>query len=250
MISGYPMAPEVSFFNRLVGHLAATRPVEAKIVSLPSFPIDRARRHLAKRVLSWHPDYVVVQFGTTDAGAVLQRYLIKRLGIGKKSLTERGLSALSNRPGPWRAATFADMARWFVKGAIARLLRVPPRTSREIYCQSASAIASEIMASGARPLLLTPFCFGDAWSEHYAKQFSEDLEQLARTKRFLVVNGLKALRKYPHRKVLLANGCHLSSFGHEVIAKELLRVIMESSGVGVSGSDHGVVGETDCGNAR
>jgi hypothetical protein len=224
MITGYPLTPEVSFFNRLAGYLATTRPVEATVVSLPGFPIDRARRHLAKKVLSLHPDYVVVQFGTSDAIAPLQRYLAQRLGIRRKLQADRGLAAPAIRASARRAATSLDLVRWFVKGIVARVLRVPPRTPREVYRESVAAIASGILASGAKPIILTPFRFGDAWSEHNGKQFSGDIEQLARSMGFAAVDGRKPLRRYPVRKVLLATGDHLSAFGHEVIAKELLRV--------------------------
>jgi lysophospholipase L1-like esterase len=225
MIKGPPMAPEVSFFNRLVSYLAELRPIEAKLVSLSGFPIERARNHVAKKVLSHHPDYVVVQFGSTDAIAALRRFVLERLGMGRKPAVERGLAAPTNRPEIWREANTLDVARWFVRGTVARCLGVPSRTPREVYRQSMSAIASELLAGGATPLILTPFRFGDAWSDHYSEQFAQDVEQLAETMGFVAVNGQKALRQYPARKVLLANGYHLSAFGHEVIAKELFRAI-------------------------
>ncbi len=65
MISGKPYKPETSFFNQM-RRLESLFPVESDVVSFGGFPIDRARKYLAKQVLSSHPDYVVIQFSSVD----------------------------------------------------------------------------------------------------------------------------------------------------------------------------------------
>ncbi len=227
MITGFPLGPEVSFFSRLVKAVAAERPVEAEVVSLAGFPIYRARGHLAKQVLRHKPDYVVVQFGTTDAIAALQRYLAERLRKGRKAKQHKGLVDPEKSHISSRGANPVDVIRWSMKALLARWLRVPPRTSLEVYKQSLSAIATEIMASGAHPIVLTPFRFGDQWSAHYGEQFAAAAEELASSLGFVVINGPEVLRPYPLQKILLANGYHLSAFGHEVIAQELLKRFSE-----------------------
>jgi len=210
MVAGYPFPQEFSFFSRLVEELAAVRSVDAKVVSLSGFLIDRARRHLAAKVLSHHPDYVVVQFGSSDAIAELQRYLRRRLGRLRKASARKGLSAAANNPSPVRAASLAFSVRWRVKGLIARWLRVPPRTPRQVYRQSVAAIASEIIASGGKPIILTPFLFGDSYSNEFGAQYAADVENLGRELGFAVVNSQQVLRQYPACEVLLADGFHLS----------------------------------------
>ncbi|MEJ0089316.1 MAG: hypothetical protein WDM80_06170 [Limisphaerales bacterium] len=66
MISGKPYKPETSFFNQAMKRLESLFPVESDVVSFGGFPIDRARKYLAKQVLSARPDYVVIQFSSVD----------------------------------------------------------------------------------------------------------------------------------------------------------------------------------------
>lgn len=231
MMMGFPLGPEASFFSRAVKALALHRPVEAKVVSLAGFPIDRARKHLAKQVLRHQPDYVIVQFGTTDAIAALQKFLADKLRRGRQPQKNQGLRGGEEIRISGRRANTLDMVRWSVKAVLARWLGVPPRTSLEVYKQSLSAIAKEIMASGARPIVLTPFRFGDRWSAHYGEQFAAAARELASSLGFAVINGPEVLRPYPLREILLANGYHLSAMGHEIIGQALLRKIsqLESS---------------------
>jgi hypothetical protein len=44
-----------------------SRRVDATLVSLHSFPAPRAAKYLKRRVLNLAPDYVVIQFGSSDA---------------------------------------------------------------------------------------------------------------------------------------------------------------------------------------
>jgi len=228
MTVGYPLPQEVSFFSRLIKELAAVRPVEAKVVSLKGFLIDRARRHLAAKVLTHHPDYVVVQFGSLDAFALLSEHLRQRLGRPRKAPARKGLAPAANNQSPLLAASLAHSLRWRVKGRISSWVRVPPQTSRQVYGQSVAAIASAIIAGGGRPVVLTPFLFGDSHSNQIGAQFAADVEDLGRGLGFAVLNGQQALRQYPAREVLLADGFHLSELGHAVIAKELFRIILET----------------------
>jgi len=183
---------------------------------------------VAAKVLPLHPDYVVVQFGSLDAFAWLKEYVRQRLGRPRKAPARKGLAPAASNRSLIRAASLARLLRWRAKGRIASWIRVPPRTSRPVYRESIAAIASAIIAGGGRPIVLTPFLSGDRCSNQFGAQFAADVEDLGRELGFAVLNGQQALRPYPARKVLLADGFHLSEFGHAVIAKELFRIILES----------------------
>jgi hypothetical protein len=74
MISGYPHKAggmlEVachSIEKRLC------RPVQSNILSLGGFPAPRAEKYLRDKALNSSPDYLIIQFGSTDANSPIRR---------------------------------------------------------------------------------------------------------------------------------------------------------------------------------
>jgi hypothetical protein len=68
MISGYPHEGGGLFevaCALVEGKIS--RPVEQKLFTIGGFPAPYAEKYLKSRVLSFNPDYAVIQFGSTDA---------------------------------------------------------------------------------------------------------------------------------------------------------------------------------------
>ena len=68
MITGYPHKGG-GLFDVACGltEKRLSRPVQSTIVSLGGFPAPRAEKYLKKKVFDFNPQYVVIQFGPTDA---------------------------------------------------------------------------------------------------------------------------------------------------------------------------------------
>src|ERR1700758_385956 len=68
MITGYPHEGG-GMFETACGFVERrlSRPVQSAIFSLGGFPAPRAEKYLRKRVFDFNPQYVVIQFGATDA---------------------------------------------------------------------------------------------------------------------------------------------------------------------------------------
>jgi hypothetical protein len=151
-------------------------PVESEVVSFGGFPIDRARKYLAKQVLNSCPDYVVIQFSSVDIASPkgLRHAILKRLGLIRQNKGSAGKSSAKSSAGkehlvefygPMLPFDFLKKIKWLVRGFVGATLVLPPCTSREVYCETMRSMVSEIKNSGAEPIVLMPFPLLDLWSD-------------------------------------------------------------------------------------
>jgi hypothetical protein len=136
MITGYPHEGAGMFEvacglveNRL------SRPVQSAIVSLGGFPAPRAANHLKSKVFDFNPNYVVLQFGPTDAQCPI-RTRNRTTAASSGRSTDRGLKSSSDDPGVSyhsQPATPLSPLRWELISLIGYLRKIDPITPLSSY---------------------------------------------------------------------------------------------------------------------
>src|ERR1700733_12343216 len=113
MINGYPHGRGGLFEVACrVAEKALSRPVRSHLVSLGGFPAPRAAKHLKQRVFAFDPDYIVIQFGATDAQCPI------RARNRGDSLSSKSSLCLKDAKNHGRPATVVSALRWEIASLI------------------------------------------------------------------------------------------------------------------------------------
>jgi lysophospholipase L1-like esterase len=222
MISGYPHQTGGLF------EIACARvekrfgqPVISKLVSLDGFTAPRAEKHLPRMVLGFDPDYVVIQFGSSDAHCPVPRVRRKSASRGLVSST-RELN-LANHIQP---SGFTSSLRWEIVSLMGCLLKIDPETALPEYVAAIERMATLCISQRATPVVLSPFVFGPRYSTRSAIAFTKELQDhLTRIRGVLLVDCVSALGAFARTSVLQRDGFHLSQLGHHVVGEAIAAAI-------------------------
>jgi lysophospholipase L1-like esterase len=226
MISGYPNLPQESFFFYFRELLEADLkgPVAHSTLSLGGFPISRVAKQL-KKAVAGHPDFLLVQFGSTDITVSLKQSLLSRLahqfhysvklpGSGSKSKSKAPVNMEPFRSS-WGRRSFE-----LLKLGLCRILSVEPiHGGASVYKESMEEICRGALSAGAIPILLAPFPHGDRVSDGWARRYRDILEKIARRHDCIFVDTYRGLCQIPKEALLLDDKLHLSLFGHRLVGK-------------------------------
>jgi lysophospholipase L1-like esterase len=228
MISGYPHLPEESFFSCFRELLEADlkAPVPHSTLSLGGFPISRVAKQLKKAIIG-HPDFLLVQFGSTDITVSLKYSLLSRLGnqfhFSVKRPDSRSRSKSKSKAPTHMEPFRSSLARQsfeLLKSGICRILSVEPiHGGASVYRESMEEICSGAYSGGAVPILLAPFPHGDRVSDSWARRYRDILEEIARIHHCIFVDTYRGLCDIPKEDLLLEDKLHLSLFGHRLVGK-------------------------------
>lgn len=237
MTNGYPLAPDVSFPARMRSLRIRGQLPEVTTFALGGFTAERAAKWILQKSHAHPADFTVIQLGSTDASVpVRTRFRRPSKQPASSSLNPpvpvpSGGSGSSDPPAP--SGWFSGF-QWFCEGIIRGLFGLQPVVPADDYARAVSRLSEEI-SKHSTTLVLSPFVMGDFYSNRHARNHSSELRQiLSGIPGVIFVDAFDVLMAYPRKQVLLSDGFHLSSFGHEVIAGELCRVI---AGLWESGSD-------------
>lgn len=215
MIAGWPH-PAGGLFEVACKRIEATlkRSIESRITSLGSFPASRAEKHLKRRALDFKPDYVVIQFGATDAQCPIRRQ------------SSRSSNSAGNAREAFHAATALTVARWEIASLINFLLKTQARTPLSAYIEAIGRMADDCILDGATPIVLSPFVFGSRYSTRNAVLFTKALHELQSQKQpMILVNCVRLLSNFPRLEVLLSDGFHLSRMAHNLVGEAVGDII-------------------------
>jgi lysophospholipase L1-like esterase len=226
MISGYPHKAGGLFevacaeVEKQLGY-----PVRSTLASLSGFTAPRAEKHLPRKVLSFSPDYVVIQFGSSDAHCPVR-------GLHRKSSISRGLGSPTPDPAfadHTRSAGLISPAHWEVTSLIGYLVKADPETALPEYVAVMERMVTLCISEGAAPVVLSPFVFGSRYSTRSAVAFTYALRELAKLHSFILVDCVSALRALTKRSALQRDGIHLSQLGHRVVGEAIAASIVSDS---------------------
>jgi hypothetical protein len=161
MISGYPHEAG-GLFEVACGLIEKrlSRPVQSRTVSLGGFPSPRAAKYLKNKVLDFNPDYVVIQFSSTDAQCPVRRKnrAAPTSGLGPSK------SSSNNPSYHGKASTVVSPLRWEIASLIGYLRKIDPITPLASYIQAIEGMAEDCKAAGATPIVLSPFVYGSRYT--------------------------------------------------------------------------------------
>jgi GDSL-like Lipase/Acylhydrolase family len=223
MISGYPHAAggmlEVAcslIEQRL------SRPVRSKIVTLGGFPAPRAEKHLKSKVLDFNPDYVVIQFASTDAQCPIRR----RNHPTSKAIAHSSAKHAQTFSYHHRQATMLSPLRWELASLIAQLRNFEPITPIDLYIPAIERMAKYCGAASAKPIVLSPFVYGSRCTMKNAITYTTALRELAEAQDMILVDCLVPLTHLPKRSILQHDGFHLSQAGHKAVGEAIAHAVL------------------------
>lgn len=226
MISGVPYGLEDSFFWQAAKQLSQRlgRTVHGRVNSYGGFPAHRAVAHV-HRALADHPDFVVVQLGSTDLSVSLNYHVRSILTRGKTPLPSAKAGCLSSVP--FRRPVLR-LGIELLKYGACRILNVAPfYGDLAKYLASMARAVESIQSAGAVPVLLAPFPHGDLVSDFWSRRFATGLRELANRKGAMYVDTYGGLTGIPRSQLLLSDRLHLSKLGHIRVAGLVASAIEE-----------------------
>lgn len=225
MIAGFPLAAETGFLHQAVQrlHQVGQFKVAFEIVAMGGFPADRARKHLAKKVLAPRPDIVVLQFGSTDASAPL------RNGFGLRRQYSQNDSA-GRQKASAQPAALRDLVKWQLRNLASELLLVPPIAPLDNYLATLLNMVDECRAAGSAVVVVSPFVMGGGRSNRFARNYTRALAwQLPRSPGVYFLDAHALLSQWPRRAILLRDGFHLSAEAHQILGVALSELLVKAA---------------------
>ena len=221
MIGGYPHESG-GLFEIACGLVEKTLslPVQSRVSTLGGFSAPRAEKYLKLRILSCNPDYVVIQFGSTDASCPIQ---------SKHRLTENSFqSGVSHaRNSPINRPSTVTIARWRLQSLVARFRKPDPVTSLSSYVAAIKHMVDDCILAQVTPIVLSPFIFGASYSTENAIKYTNALRYVfSKMNQVIFIDCVQLLSKFPNSKVLLSDGFHLSRFGHNLIGEAIAQAVV------------------------
>lgn len=214
MISGFPLKSVDGFYELGLKDFIEQGVTDSdsltRVISLPSFSLPRAEKYVKKRVLG-NADIVILQFASTDA-------LCRVSGKGGTSSTENDLVLVKNLKKP----SIADRTRWFLKGVTSYFLKSQSITKIDDYSEALKRVINLLNENNVSVVVVGPFVNGNFYSNRSARKFSLRIKSILEgNKNAYFVDGHRILTGHNFGDVLLADGFHLSKYGHILIAKEV-----------------------------
>lgn len=214
MIKGYPLDSK-GFFYVAAEEVRAWTPmnVQADVLSFGGFPAHRAAKHLQSQAVPRSPDYLIIQFGSTDAACPLRK---SRVGAKRP-----------RKATPAKPASLFSIWRWQLRSAVCFVAKPEPISALDVYLAAMESIVSGCIASSITPIVLSPFILGGAYSLRSAKAYTESLkEMLHKFPEAIFIDCIVVLSQLPRAKALIADGVHLSELGHRRVGLALAAAIL------------------------
>ncbi len=229
MITGYPH-DSGGFFDIACTHIAQDLAcsVESRIFSFGGFPAPRAEKYLEPKVISYAPNYIIIQFGCLDALCPVRRSSLSVRGASGTHLGSRSHPGKSdNRNLQRRPATRWSWLRWELASLLGYLRRLEPITPLPAYLPVMERMIDSCIAADITPVVLTPFVYGSRYSMRNGVAYAHALRELIADKSGVVlVDCIEALRVHPKRAVLQHDGFHLSRNGHAIVGLAIAQRII------------------------
>ena len=202
---------------------ASRDPLRSTIVSLGGFPAPRAEKYLKKKLFDFDPQYIVLQFGATDAQCPIRAG--SRLNANNNSSPSAALTTASYRGQP--ATTFSPL-RWQLASVIGHLRRTEPITPLSAYITAIERMVDDCRSAGIRAVVLSPFVYGARYTMRKAIFYVDALRELhSRAQDMIFVDCVRLLADFPKSRILQHDGFHLSRLGQNLVGEAIGKAIVE-----------------------
>jgi hypothetical protein len=236
MVSGYPYESGGLFeVACALVEKKLSRPVQTNVLTLHGFPAPRAEKYLKSKIVPFNPDYIVIQFGSTDAARPIRKKRSSAVSTSEEKLAFGTPTSCTNAPA-FRSPTPFTIVRWHAQSLVGFCWKTAAITSLSTYVAAIEHMVHDCLSAKITPVVLSPFMFGSFHSLKNATIYTNALRDLhLRRNRMIFIDCIRLLSKAPKSKVLLSDGIHLSRLGHhlvgEAIGQAIITDIIAQSGV-------------------
>jgi len=235
MITGYPHEDGgmLEVACRLVEKRLA-QPVLSIVVSLGGFPAPRAEKFLKKKVFDFHPKYIVVQFGATDAQCPIRAGSRPTDHCSRLSFGSNSTPGAAERTDSYHArpVTALSLLRWQLASVIGQLRKIEPITPLSSYIAAIERMVGDCRSAGIKPVVLLPFVYGSRFTMRKASAYVDALRELAsRTQNMIFVDCAGLLADFQKSRILQHDGFHLSRLGQSLVGEAIAKAIVEDTAV-------------------
>jgi hypothetical protein len=174
-----------------------SRSVARTILTLHSFTAPRAEKFLKSRIAPLNPDYVIVQFGSTDVARPIRS---KRRSSG----------AVSKERTVYHTPNAFTIFRWHMQSLVGFVWKTAPRTSLSSYIVAIEHMVNDCIWAEITPVVLSPFVFGSHHSLKNAADYTDALRDLH--SRYLLI-AFVFCRKLPSQRSCCMTECTSHAWG-------------------------------------
>jgi hypothetical protein len=231
MITGYPHQG-AGLFEVACGLVERrlSRPVQSTIISLGGFPAPRAQMYLKKKVFGFNPQYVVIQFGATDAQCPIRAGSRPTDQLSSPSAKDNPSQSAASRATTsyhGQPATALSPLRWQLASAIAYLRRIEPITPLSSYIAAIECMVDDCRSAGIKPVVLSPFVYGSRYTMRKAMPYVDALRELgSRAQDLILVDCMRLLADSSKSRILQHDGFHLSRLGQNLVGEAVGQAIV------------------------
>ena len=230
MITGYPHKG-AGLFEVACGLVERrlARPVLSTVVSLGGFPAPRAEKYLKGKVFNFDPQYIVIQFGATDAQCPI-RTGSRPTDSCSEPTTEGNLKTAARRSTSYhdQPATVLSRLRWQVASLIGHLRKIEPITPLSPYIAAIERMVQDCRSVGITPIVLSPFVYGSQYTNRNAIRYVNALHELhSRAEDMIFVDCASQLARFSKSMILQHDGFHLSRVGHNLVGEAIGQAIVD-----------------------
>ncbi len=231
MITGYPHEG-AGLFEVACGLVEErlSRPVQSTIFSLGGFPAPRVEKHLKKKLFDFDPQYIVIQFGATDAQCPIRARSRPTVHCSSLSADSKSGPSAAQRTSSYHGqpVTALSRLRWRLVSVIGHLRKIEPITPLSSYIAAIERMVDDCRSAGIKPVVLSPFVYGSRYTMRKAIAYVVALQELnSRTQDMIFVDCVSLLANFPKSKILQHDGFHLSRLGQNLVGEAIGKVIVE-----------------------
>jgi hypothetical protein len=215
MITGYPYESGGLFEVACsLVERELSQPVQSTIVSLGGFTAPRAEKHFKRKVFKFNPQYIVIQFGSTDASLPIRA-------------TSRSTDAVPKGRTAYRSPSHVTIARWHVQSLLGFVWKTAPIASLLSYVSAIEHMVNDCISAEITPIVLSPFILGSYHSLKNAAKYTNALRDLnSSVNGMIFIDCVRLLSKSHKSQILLNDGLHLSRLGHNLIGEAIGQAIV------------------------
>jgi hypothetical protein len=230
MITGYPHE-SAGMFELACGLIerSLSRAVQSKIVSLGGFPAPCAEKYLKKRLFDFDSEYVIIQFGATDAQCPI-RAGSRPTAHSSSHGASKAIAVVAQSTGSYhgKPATSFSSLRWELASVIGQLRQIEPITPLSSYIAAIERMVGDCLSARSKPVVLSPFVYGSRYTSRKARPYVDALRELSsRTPGMIFVDCFSLLSALPKVRILQHDGFHLSRLGQDMIGEAIGKAIIE-----------------------
>lgn len=234
LITGFPFVWNDGFFGICSNELLKDFELNLGMYAMHGSTADKGCQNIKDVAGMIDGSVVILQFGNTDVSIPLRNRIRHMFGLRRYQsrdmkncpvTIENSYSFLEHvnvvAPNMW------TVMQWCIEGVIRACFCMKPRISSYGYANKLRLLIREVSALGGIPFVVGPTVIGDFFTDKYSAMYNELAKRVSYGCGAIYVDSRHATRNVRNADVLLADGQHLSSVGHQLVGKSISQAIVK-----------------------